>query len=49
MTFSENVFCLVIIGLIFVASLCVGCYQLGKAEGRDEARHERRRKYGTHS
>lgn len=46
MTFSENVFFLVIIGLIFIGSLCVGCYQLGKAEGRDEARYERSRKYG---
>ena len=41
MTFSANVFWLVILGLILIGVLCVICYQLGKAEGRDQARYER--------
>lgn len=40
MTYTENVFVLVMIVFVFFGAMCVLCYQLGKEEGREQAKAE---------
>lgn len=44
MTYTENVFAIVIAALILFGAMCILCYQLGKAEGREQAKEELERK-----
>ena len=44
MTYQENVFWLAMLGVIFVAGLCLVCYYLGRAEGKEQAKEEYDRK-----